>query len=336
MNRSPRPVRQTTLIAAAMPLAVALLLGLASAGALAGADAGACSAYARQAVNQNNENLQRGCGFGGGRWQSNYDAHYGWCMNGGWMFDGPTNENNARAAELAKCVPKERIDEFCNGYAQTAVRQHTENQQRRCGFSGARWQSDLAAHRNWCMGAGKGAATAEQDARVRDLAGCTTAPQPEDNRVYCSQYARLAIAEQNENIQRGCGYNDGTWHTGYDAHYQWCMHNGRGAADQQHDRRMQQLSHCEPGRSATPGARHAGPQAGRSFDAPKFKGVRVDNCLNWANSCGKPAADYFCQRSGYQRAESFATGHFRPTYVLGDSKVCDEPGCVAFTQIVCK
>ncbi len=317
-------------------IAFGMTLGLAGTAALAGADAGACNAYARQAVNQNNENLQRNCGFSGPRWQSDHNAHFGWCMGGGWMMDGPTNEKNARAADLARCVPKERVDEFCAGYAQTAVRQHTDNQQRRCGFSGARWQSNIAAHRDWCMGAGKVAATGEQEARTRDLAGCTAAPQPEDSRVYCSQHARLAVAEHNENIQRGCGYTGSSWNADYNGHYQRCMQAGRNAADQWHDWRMQQLSKCEPTGSTGPAARPAGPPSGRRFDAPQFKGVRVDNCLNWGQGCGKPAADHFCQRSGYQRAESFSTGYFRPTYVLGDNKVCDQSGCVAFTQIVCE
>lgn len=74
--------------------------------ATAGADPGACSAYARGAVAQNEENLRRGCGYGGPRWQSNYDNHYGWCIREGWMFDGTAAENNARSEGLAKCQPK--------------------------------------------------------------------------------------------------------------------------------------------------------------------------------------------------------------------------------------
>lgn len=74
--------------------------------AWAGADPGACSAYARGAVAQNEENLRRGCGYGGPRWQSNYDNHYGWCIREGWMFDGTATENNARSEGLAKCQAK--------------------------------------------------------------------------------------------------------------------------------------------------------------------------------------------------------------------------------------
>ncbi len=336
MNRSPASRRTTARFLCPWPILVGLLLTLAGTAALAGADAGACSAYAQQAVAQNNENLQRNCGFSGPRWQSDHNAHYGWCMGGGWMMDGPANENKARAAELARCVPKERIDDYCASYAQTAVRQHTDNLQRRCGFSGARWQSDIAAHRDWCMGAGKAAAAGEQDARVRELAGCTPAPQPEDNRVYCSQYARLANAEQEENIRRGCGYNGPAWSTDYNGHYDWCMHGGRKTADQWHDWRMQELARCNPTLGAGAGTQPATPSAGQRFDAPKIKGVRVDNCLNWGQGCGKPAADHFCRGKGYQRADSFSTGYFKPTYVMGDNKVCDQSGCVAFTQIVCQ
>ena len=74
--------------------------------ARAGGDPGQCSAYAKGAVAQNEEALRRNCGYGGPRWQSNYDSHYHWCMVDGWMFNGTQHENQARAEGLAKCQPK--------------------------------------------------------------------------------------------------------------------------------------------------------------------------------------------------------------------------------------
>ena len=72
----------------------------------AGGDPGQCSAYAKGAIAQNEEALRRNCGYGGPRWQSNYDSHYHWCMVDGWMFNGTQHENQARAEGLAKCQPK--------------------------------------------------------------------------------------------------------------------------------------------------------------------------------------------------------------------------------------
>ena len=86
--------------------AATALLFILSGVAHAGGDPGQCSAYAKGAVAQNEEALRRGCGFGGARWQSNYGAHYGWCMADGWMFNGTQHENQARADALSKCQPK--------------------------------------------------------------------------------------------------------------------------------------------------------------------------------------------------------------------------------------
>ncbi len=38
----------------------------------------------------------------------------------------------------------------CDWYAKTALKQQQENEQRKCGFSGANWSSDLKAHMSWC------------------------------------------------------------------------------------------------------------------------------------------------------------------------------------------
>lgn len=35
-----------------------------------------CDAYAGAAVAQNQQNLAQNCGFGGGRWLSNFKAHF--------------------------------------------------------------------------------------------------------------------------------------------------------------------------------------------------------------------------------------------------------------------
>ncbi len=38
----------------------------------------------------------------------------------------------------------------CDWYAKTALKQQQENEQRKCGFSGPNWSSDLKAHMSWC------------------------------------------------------------------------------------------------------------------------------------------------------------------------------------------
>jgi hypothetical protein len=38
----------------------------------------------------------------------------------------------------------------CDWYAKTALRQQQENEQRKCGFTGPGWSSDMKAHMAWC------------------------------------------------------------------------------------------------------------------------------------------------------------------------------------------
>jgi hypothetical protein len=38
----------------------------------------------------------------------------------------------------------------CDWYAKTSLKQQQENEQRKCGFTGPGWSSDLKAHMTWC------------------------------------------------------------------------------------------------------------------------------------------------------------------------------------------
>jgi hypothetical protein len=60
-----------------------------------------CQSYAQTAVSQNEENLRKKCGYAGGRWNSNYDAHFDWCM--GIDKGAADSETNIRYEELKKC-----------------------------------------------------------------------------------------------------------------------------------------------------------------------------------------------------------------------------------------
>jgi hypothetical protein len=61
-----------------------------------------CRDYAQKAVNANQQNLQKKCGFSGSQWQSNFDAHFKWCLNVG--ADGPIGEEKARNQQLSQCA----------------------------------------------------------------------------------------------------------------------------------------------------------------------------------------------------------------------------------------
>ncbi len=72
------------------------------------------------------------------------------------------------------------------------------------------------------------------------------------------------------------------------------------------------------------------------FSSPRVNGKPLDQCYFWGRECGKPAADRFCQSQRYDEAVRFDVERTRPTWVMGDKKVCDAPYCAGFTEIVCK
>jgi hypothetical protein len=75
---------------------------------------------------------------------------------------------------------------------------------------------------------------------------------------------------------------------------------------------------------------------GQDFINPEINGNGVDFCLNWATNCGKPAADAFCRSHGFAESGGFTYLENRPpTFVIGDLKICNQPGCTRFTQIYC-
>ena len=82
----------------------------------------------------------------------------------------------------------------------------------------------------------------------------------------------------------------------------------------------------------------------RRFENPRVthegRAYRIDACRVWANDCGQPAADRFCQLQGYAEATGFGgdrdVGARTPTLVIDDRRVCDQPACDSFSYIVCE
>ena len=61
----------------------------------------------------------------------------------------------------------------CEWYARTAVKQQQENEQRKCGFTGEAWTSDLKAHMTWCASVSPDAWRKQAQKRDQELAVCS-------------------------------------------------------------------------------------------------------------------------------------------------------------------
>ena len=162
-------------------------------GACTGGGGGAsatCRNYARNAVNHNNLNRQRRCGYSGSRWQSNYRNHYSWCLRAPQFRR--TQEHNARARDLNRCGARGNKAAICRNYANAAWNAQRSNVNRRCGYRGTRWQFSRANHYNWCMRAPAFRRNQETNARNAALNRCRGAGGGggicNDNRPVCGTW----------------------------------------------------------------------------------------------------------------------------------------------------
>ncbi len=60
----------------------------------------------------------------------------------------------------------------CEWYARTAVKQQQENEQRKCGFKGPSWTSDLKSHLTWCASVSPDEWKRQAQKRDQELAAC--------------------------------------------------------------------------------------------------------------------------------------------------------------------
>jgi hypothetical protein len=74
------------------------------------------------------------------------------------------------------------------------------------------------------------------------------------------------------------------------------------------------------------------------FEKPRYKNLALDWCKSWATDCGKPAADAWCVKQGWDSASKFSRWDDlgEPTRIVSNNQICDQPDCDSFTKITCQ
>lgn len=153
-------------------LSLALLLMAQSSGAYAAEDM-YCSIYVKNAVAQNEQNIENKCNYNGVRWNSDPAYHAQWCRDA--SNESAVRENIARIGQLGKCQDElfpVGADKWCNIYSRVSIGQNTANLSTKCGFSGPTWSSSYSHHYRWCIDASQKLANAQIAARLRELNNC--------------------------------------------------------------------------------------------------------------------------------------------------------------------
>ncbi|MDX2265632.1 MAG: hypothetical protein NW215_11770 [Hyphomicrobiales bacterium] len=124
-----------------------------------------CRDYADEAVEQNEINERRRCGFSGPRWSNFEEAHYAWCSFAPREAEA---EKRIRADLLRQCAADEddeddrpgpgdpgRVNEgkraSCDTYASMAVAQAEANEKYGCRYRGGEWSLNTRGHFDWCL-----------------------------------------------------------------------------------------------------------------------------------------------------------------------------------------
>lgn len=203
-----------------------------------------CNNYANTAVNQQRQNFSQRCGFSGPRWHTNFQSHKNWCLSTN--RNTANAETQARARGLRNCRGNfsNQRDAYCRRYAQAAVNQQSQNLRQRCGFRGARWHTNFQSHKNWCMNVNNASADRENRARFNALRQCSAGGGTVNRDRFCTNYAQTAVTQNQRNINQGCGFRAGRWHSNFLSHKNWCLGTNNRSANNETNIRRNKLRQC--------------------------------------------------------------------------------------------
>jgi hypothetical protein len=194
-----------------------------------------CNKYADQSMAHYQRNVQYKCGYKARGWESARKAHYQWCMDAG---NSRANQLiSYREKQLKDCQALYREQQeffknkkgYCPRYAKRAVAQNEENKKAKCGFWGTNWHSNETIHRDWCLGNRAGDPPKHIKARENQLQECR------ELKVYCPKYARKAVAQNQENKSKKCGFWGPKWHSNEKTHRNWCLKAKGGVFEAQRE-----------------------------------------------------------------------------------------------------
>ena len=192
-----------------------------------------CADYATAAVEASDRNLSGQCGFKGARWDSDYDAHFNWCL--GSTRDQVDAETNARSSLLTQCLDNTgnsgdsgtgNADQaqgvLCAHYARVSVVQSETNIKAACGYTNPkRWQTNPEYYRQRCN---DDPSTAADEVASRETYLRKCFERAGSGEQACNGYADEAVKQYQSAAASGCGFPESRrWSAGVARHYAWCL-----------------------------------------------------------------------------------------------------------------
>ncbi len=180
-----------------------------------------CADFASLAVDQQDENLFRKCGYRGEDWNDRYKTHFRACL-------AMTPRQRVllvkkRKQALRRCEQnRRRINRHCQRFAETAEQISRAAGENNCRLTQTPWLGDYEDAYGWCRKNGDAAnEDALRDARMLLSACLARGGGPYIER--CDTYAKKALKQFDKARRNECGFRDARWNNSYRRHYQWCL-----------------------------------------------------------------------------------------------------------------
>lgn len=103
--------------------------------------------------------------------------------------------------------------DWAGDYAALANAYQQKNIELSCGYREERWHSDVEGHTKFAKAIGETTALNENNVRKIAIEQCESA----------WRYAEQGVAQNEENIKRGCGISGAMWHSDISKHFNWAM-----------------------------------------------------------------------------------------------------------------
>ena len=180
-----------------------------------------CADFASLAVDQQDENLFRKCGYRGNEWSDRYKSHFRGCLR-------LTSRQRAtqvakRKRALQRCEQnRRRVNRQCQRFAQAADNLSRSAGKNNCRLAPAKWMGGYDIAYDWCR-KNKSDANVSllSDARTGLSACLARGGGPYVER--CDTYAKEAVTQYDKARRNECGFAGSRWNASYRRHYQWCL-----------------------------------------------------------------------------------------------------------------
>ncbi len=184
-----------------------------------------CADFASAAVDQQDENLLRKCGYRGPLWSERYKRHFRACLSLNARQRGAQLASRKKA--LRRCAQnRRRGNRECNRFALTAQAILRSAGQNNCrlqeSLPNTQWLGGYERAYAWCKKNRDEANETTLRAARASLSSCLLrGGGPYIER--CDAYAKTAVRQYDKARRNDCGFSGSRWNSNYRRHYQWCL-----------------------------------------------------------------------------------------------------------------